>query len=186
MQVVVALQRHEVAVREGFMYDGGQHTEVGGDGHGLFVGGMDAVAHAGHIVAGGEGFDPESPDLCFPARRQGRHVAGWGDDMVLLQKPQRLLRAVHRQRMLFQEGGKPLHMVAVLVGDKDAVAVGGVQLHRLEGRAGGPDALAHIHDEIPLPAAHHAAVAGRTGVKRDKFRHDKPQQTKPLRLLYVR
>jgi len=78
--------------------------------------------------------------------------------MVLLQKPQRLLRAVHRQRMLFQEGGKPLHMVAVLVGDKDAVAVGGVQLHRLEGRASGPDALAHIHDEIPLPAAHHAAV----------------------------
>ena len=164
MQVVVALQRHEVAIREGFMYNGGQHTEVGGDGHGLFVGGMDAVAHAGHIVAGGEGFDPESPDLCFPARRQGRHIAGGGDDMVLLQKPQRLLRAVHRQRMLFQEGGKPLHMVAVLVGDKDAVAVTGGKAQRLERRRGSAHALAHIHNEIPLPAAHHTAVAGGTRI----------------------
>ena len=54
--------------------------------------------------------------------------------MVLLQKPQRLLRAVHRQRMLFQEGGKPLHMVAVLVGDKDAVAVTDGKAQRLERR----------------------------------------------------
>ena len=74
-------------------------------------------------------------------------------------------------------------MVAMLMGDKNAVAVGDVQLQLLEGCAGGADAFAHIHDEIPLPTAHDAAVTGGTGIKRDKFRHDKPQQIKPLRLL---
>ena len=43
-------------------------------------------------------------------------------------------------------------MVAVLVGDKDAVAVTDGKAQRLERRRGSAHALAHIHDEIPLPA----------------------------------
>lgn len=183
MQVVVALEGHKVAAGEGFMYSRSQHTEVGGDGHGLLVGGVDAVAHTGDVVAGGKSFDPEDTDVLFPARRQGCHAASVRDNAVCVQKFQCLLCTVHRQRIFFQEGGKALHMVAMLMGDKNAVAVGDVQLQLLEGCAGGADAFAHIHDEIPLPTAHDAAVAGGTGIKRDKFRHDKPQQIKPLRLL---
>ena len=43
--------------------------------------------------------------------------------LELIQSGQRSRCAVHRQRVLFQEGGKPLDVVAVLVGDKDARAI---------------------------------------------------------------
>ena len=92
------------------------------------------------------------------------HLARNGHDAVGVQKIQRSRCAVDRQRVLFQEGGKPLHMVAVLVGDEDARTVADVQIQRFEGRACGADAFSHIHDEISFAAAHHAAVAGRAGV----------------------
>ena len=56
-------------------------------------------------------------------------------------------------------------MIAVLVRDKDAVAVADGKTQRLERRRSGAHALAHIHEEVVLTAAHHAAVAGRAGIQ---------------------
>ena len=145
------------------MHRRGQHAQVGGDGHGLAVRGVDAVAHTGHIVAGGEALHPKGTHVFFPALQCVQLAAG-RHDAVGVQKIQRSRRTVHRQRVLFEEGGKPLHMVAVLMGDKNAVAVADGKVQRLERRRSGAHPLAHVYDEIPLPAAHHAAVAGGTGI----------------------
>ena len=122
VQVVVAFQRHKVAAGKRFVHRRGQGAKVGGDGHGLIVRGMNAVAYAGYIVAGGEGLYPEAADVLFPALQRVQLTVG-GHDIVGIQKIQRSRCAVHRQRVLFQEGGKPLDVVAVLVGDKDARAI---------------------------------------------------------------
>ena len=140
-----------------------EHAKVGCNGHGLTVRGVDAVAHTGHIVAGGKALHAKRAHVLFPAFQLVQLTAG-RYDAVAVQKIQRCRCTVHRQRVLFEEGGKPLHMVAVLVGDKDAVAVTDGKAQRLERRRGSAHALAHIHNEIPLPAAHHTAVAGGTRI----------------------
>ena len=104
------------------MHRRGQGAKVGGDGHGLIVRGMDAVAHAGYIVAGGERLYLEAADILFPALQRVQFAVG-GHDIVGIQKIQRSRCTVHRQWVLFEEGGKPLDVVAVLVGDKDARAI---------------------------------------------------------------
>ena len=164
MEVVVAFQRHEVTTGQRFVHRGRQDAKVGGDGHGLIVRRVDAVTHTGHIVAGGERRHAEIADVLFPAGHAAQ-FAGRGHDAVRIQKIQRRGCTVDGQRILFQEGGQALHMVAVLVGHKDARAITDVQVQRLEGRTGRPHALAHINDEVALPTAHHAAVAGRAGIQ---------------------
>ena len=164
VQVVVAFQRHKVAAGKRFVHRRGQGAKVGSDGHGLIIRGMDAVAYAGYIVAGGEGLYPEAADVLFPALQRVQFAVG-GHNIVGIQKIQRSRCAVHRQRVLFQEGGKPLDVVAVLVGDKDARAIADGKPQRFERCRGGAHSLAHIHDEVLCTAAHHAAVAGRTGIQ---------------------
>ena len=122
VQVVVAFQRHKVAAGKCLVHRRGQGAKVGSDGHGLIVRGVDAVAYAGYIVAGGERLHPKTADVLFPALQRVQLTVG-GHDIVGIQKIQRSRCAVHRQRVLFQEGGKPLDVVAVLVGDKDARAI---------------------------------------------------------------
>ena len=163
MKVIVAFQCNEVTAGQRLVHRRRQHAKVGGDGHGLVVRGVDAVADAGYIVAGGKGRNAEIADVLFPSGKAAQ-LAGDGHDAVGVQKIQRRRRAVDRQRVLLEEGGQPLDVVAVLVGDEDARAVRDVQVQRLEGRTRSAHAFAHVDDEIPLPAAHHAAVAGGTGV----------------------
>ncbi len=164
VQVVVAFQRHKVAAGKRLVHRRGQGAKVGGDGHGLIVRGMNAVAYAGYIVAGGEGLYPEAADVLFPALQRVQLTVG-GHDIVGVQKIQRSRCAVHRHRVLFQESGKPLDVVAVLVGDKDARAIADGKPQRFERCRGGAYALAHIHDEVLRTAAHHAAVAGGAGIQ---------------------
>ena len=164
MQVVVAFQRHKVAAGKRFVHRRGQGAKVGSDGHGLIVRGMDAVAHTGHIVAGGERLHPKTADVLFPALQRVQLTVG-GHDIVGIQKIQRSRCAVHRQRVLFEKGGKPLDVVAVLVGDKDACAIADGKPQRFERCHGGAHPLAHIHDKVLCAAAHHAAVAGGAGIQ---------------------
>ena len=70
-------------------------------------------------MTGGECPHAECTHVLFPAL-QLVQLAGCRDDPIGIQKIQCSRRAIHRQRVLFQEGGKPLDVVAVLVGDKDA------------------------------------------------------------------
>ena len=146
------------------MHRRGERAKVRGDAHCLTVRRVDAVAYAGHVVTGGECPHAECAHVLLPAL-QLVQLTGCRDDPIGIQKIQCSRRAVHRQRVLFEEGGKPLHMIAVLVRDKDAVAVADRKAQRLERRRGGAHALAHIHDEVALTAAHHAAVAGRAGIQ---------------------
>ena len=164
MQVVVALQRHQVAPGKGLVHRGRQHAKVGGDGHGLAVRGVDAVTHTGHIMAGGERLHPKCAHVLFPALQRVQFTAG-RHDAIGIQKIQRVGRAVHRQRVLFEEGGQPLDVVAVLMSDQNAVAVADGKAQRLERCRGGAHPLAHVHDQVPAAAAHHAAVAGRAGIQ---------------------
>ena len=141
-----------------------EHAKVGCNGHGLAVRGVDAVAHTGHIVAGGECLHPKGTNVLFPAG-QGVQLTGGRDDAVGVQKIQCIRTAVDRERILFEERGKALDVVTVLVGDEDAVTVRNVQPQRFEGSAGGAHAFAHINDKVMVAAAHHAAVAGRAGIQ---------------------
>ena len=107
---------------------------------------------------------PEAADVLFPALQRVQRTVG-GHDIVGIQKIQRSRCAVHRQRVLFQEGGKPLDVVAVLVGDKDACAIADGKPQRFECCRGGAHPLAHINDKVLCAAAHHAAVAGGAGIQ---------------------
>lgn len=117
-----------------------QDAQVGRKGHGLSVRGMDAVAHTGHIVAGGECLHPKGTNVLFPAG-QSVQLTGRRNDAVGVQKIQCIRTAVDRERILFEERGKALDVVTVLVGDKDAVTVRNVQPQRFEGSAGGAHAF---------------------------------------------
>ena len=145
------------------MHRRGQDTQVGGNGHGLVVRGVDAVAHAGHVVAGGEHRHTEISHILFPAG-QGAQLTAGGHDAVCIQKIQRIICTVYRQRILFEESGQPLDVVRMLVGDQNARTIADVQAQFLECRRGSAHTLSHIDDDVLLPRAHHAAVAGGTRV----------------------
>ena len=141
------------------MHRRGQGAKVGGDGHGLAVRGVDAVAHAGHVMAGGEHRHAEISHILFPAG-QGAQLTGGGHNAACIQKTQRIVCAVYRQRILFEEGSQPLDVVRVLVGDQNARTIADVQAQLLECRRGSAHTLSHINDDVLFPRAHHAAVAG--------------------------
>ena len=159
VEVVVAFQRHQVTAAQGLMHRRGQDSQVGGNGHGLVVRGVDAVAHAGHVMAGGEHRHAEISHILFPAG-QGAQLTGGGHNAACIQKIQRIVCAVYRQRILFEEGSQPLDVVRVLVGDQNARTIADVQAQLLECRRGSAHTLSHINDDVLFPRAHHAAVAG--------------------------
>ena len=163
VEVVVAFQRHQVTAAQGLMHRRGQDSQVGGNGHGLIIRGVDAVAHAGHVVAGGEHRHAEISHILFPAG-QGAQLTAGGHNAVCIQKIQRIICTVYRQRILFEEGGQPLDVVRVLMGDQNARTIADVQAQLLECRRGGAHALSHINDDVLFPRAHHAAIAGGTRV----------------------
>ena len=72
------------------MHRRGQDSQVGGNGHGLIVRGVDAVAHAGHVVAGGEHRHAEISHILFPAG-QGAQLTAGGHNAVCIQKIQRII-----------------------------------------------------------------------------------------------
>ena len=155
------------------MNGGGQNSQVGGDGHHLPLGGGDPVAHAGHVVAGGESPHPESGDLLLGALSgvQDMDRAARRQNSPGLQGLQGIFGPVDRQVMPLEEGGQALDVVAVLMGHQDAAAAGGLQPQLPQGAGGDPDPLAHIDQQVMAAAADHAAIARGTGIKRDEFCH---------------
>lgn len=83
--------------------------------------------------AGGEHRHTEISHILFPAGQGAQRTAG-GHDAVCIQKIQRIVCAVYRQRILFEEGGQPLDVVRVLVGDQNARTIADVQAQLLERR----------------------------------------------------
>ena len=66
-----------VTAAQGLMHRRGQDSQVGGNGHGLVVRGVDAVAHAGHVMLVGNIVTPKSPTSSSPPDRvRSSQVAG--------------------------------------------------------------------------------------------------------------
>ena len=117
--VIVGLQRDEIAAHQVVLYDGRQVAEVGGERHDAAFRCADAVAAAGHIMAGRhrEAADFQRLTVHRDCLHRGRNRAAGGQGI------QRIGTSVQRDGVLFQKGIQSRDVVGVLVRDEDADAV---------------------------------------------------------------
>ena len=168
--VIVGLQRDEIAAHQVVLYDGRQVAEVGGERHDAAFRCADAVAAAGHIMAGGKARHREAADFqrltvhrdCL---HRGRNRAAGG------QRIQRIGTSVQRDGVLFQKGIQSRDVVGVLVRDEDADAVADRKTQGFQRSQSCAAALAHVDQQILVLAANQCAVAGGAGIQGGKICH---------------
>ena len=157
--VVVGLQRHQVTPGKMLLHHRSQNPQVGGNGHGAFIRRADAIAAAGHVVAGGKGSHHKGADL-LGAAVDGDGLDGGGQGSPGFQHFQRCCAAVDGNRIMLQKSIQAADMVGVLMGDEDALTVGNGKPQLAQRREGGAAAFAHIHKKIFASVADQRAVSG--------------------------